>query len=247
MNKLGNKVAIVTGSARGVGSGIARRLAAEGARVVVNYLRDEKSAADVVTAIVAAGGNAVAVQADVADETQVHRLFERAQAEYGRLDILVNNAGILRYGPIEGLERATFLQLIDVNLWSMMAASREAARRFGSAGGRIINISSSVARQGLGYYAAYAASKAAVEAATRCLAVELAPRKILVNAIAPAAVDTDMIAEFGPEAKQMIIGITPLGRLGQPDDFGGVAAFLASDDSAWITGQVIPVNGGYVM
>ena len=247
MGKLDNKVAIVTGASRGIGAAIARRCAADGARVVVNYARNEKNAADLVSAIRTAGGQAIAIQADVSDDAQVQRLFEEAHREYGRLDILVNNAAILEVRPLEVLDRATFLRLVDVNVWSLFITSREAARRFGDGGGRIINFSSSGARQGMAAFAAYAATKAGVEAATRCLAAELGPRKVTVNAIAPAMVDTDMTAFVPGETRQVVAQMTPLGRIGQPSDFAGVVAFLASDDSAWITGQVIPVNGGYLM
>lgn len=247
MGKLENKVAVVTGASRGVGAAIARRLGAEGARVVVNYVKGEGPAADVVASIRAAGGTAIAVQADVGEEEQVKRLFDRTDKEFGRLDVLVNNAAILEVGAIDALDRATFLRLIDTNLWSVLVASREAQRRFGPEGGRIINLSSSGARQGLGFFAAYAATKAGVEAVTRCLAAELGPRKIRVNAIAPALVETDMVAWVPAEQKQGAAMITPLGRSGHPEDFPGVVAFLASEDSNWLTGQILPVNGGYLM
>jgi 3-oxoacyl-[acyl-carrier protein] reductase len=247
MGKLDSKVVVVTGGSRGIGAAIARRLGAEGAKVVVNYARDEGRATEVVAAIHAAGGKAVAVQADVADEEQVKRLFDRTDREYGPLDVLVNNAGIMEFGPIDALDRAMFLRLVDTHLWSVLVASREAQKRFGDRGGKIINISSSGARQALGYFAAYAATKAGVEAVTRCLAEELGPRGIRVNAIAPGGTETDMNAMIPPEAKAAAAQITPLRRFGRPEDFGGVAAFLASADADWITGQVIPVNGGYVV
>lgn len=247
MGRLENKVAVVTGASRGVGAAVAKRLAADGARVVVNYVRGEEAAVKVAGEIRAAGGQAILAQADVSDEAQVEQIFERTMQEYGKLDLLVNNAAILEFGPIHELDRAMFQRIVDVNLWSVLVASREAVRRFGEGGGNIINISSSGARTGLGYFAVYAAAKAGVEAATRCLAAELGPRKIRVNAVQPAGVETDMTAWVPPERKRDAVQITPLGRFGQPEDFGGVVAFLASDDAAWITGQVIAVNGGYMM
>jgi 3-oxoacyl-[acyl-carrier protein] reductase len=230
-----------------VGAAIAKRLAADGAKVVVNYARAEKRAAEVADAIRAAGGTAIPVHADVSDDAQVRQMFERTMRELGRLDILVNNAAILEEGPITELDRAAFQRLIDVNLWGVIGAAREAVRHFGEAGGRIINIGSCSARMGMANYVAYAATKGGIEAATRCLAAELAPRKILVNAVAAGGVNTDMTASAPEEGKRAFARMTPLGRMGEPDDFGGVVSFLASDDAAWITGQIIPVNGGFLM
>ncbi|GJG86725.1 beta-ketoacyl-ACP reductase [Gemmatimonadetes bacterium T265] len=218
-SSLAGKVAVVTGASRGIGAAIARRLAADGAKVVVNYRKSARAADRVVADITAAGGEAIAVQADVADRAQVARLFADAEAAYGRLDILVNNAGTAEPAPLDGMTDATMGAQFAVNLRGTVHATQEAARATrgtdaGGAGGRIVNISTIAAEQehtpaGLGIYGA---SKAAVEALTASLARALAR--------------------------------TPLGRLGRPEDVANAVAFLASDDAAFITGQSLAVSGG---
>jgi 3-oxoacyl-[acyl-carrier protein] reductase len=247
MSKLKDRVAVVTGASRGIGAAIARRLAADGAKVVVNYARDEKSAVSVSDAIRAAGGTAIPAHADVTDEAQVQAMLERTMKELGRLDILVNNAGIFEFKTLDVVDRATFLRMMDVNLWSVLLASREAARHFGESGGRIINISSTAARMGVSGVLLYSATKAGLEAVTRCLAAELGPKKICVNAVAPGLIETDMTAGFAEEVKRGVLLATPVGRMGTPEEVGHAVAFLASDEAACITGQVLPVNGGFLM
>jgi 3-oxoacyl-[acyl-carrier protein] reductase len=246
MNGLEGKVAIVTGASRGIGAGIARKLAAQGAKVVLNYTRNEEAAHQVAADIQRAGGEALVERADVADEAQVQQLFERTDARFGRLDILVNNAGILEPRPIDTVDRAHFQRILDVNLWGVVSASQQAARRLGQ-GGRIINITSTATRSPIPAFSVYAASKAGVEAFTRTLAAELGPRGITVNSVFAGMVETDMTA-FAPEAaRQAMVQVTPLRRVGRPEDIANVVAFLASESSHWVTGQSIGATGGLVM
>lgn len=246
MNGLEGKVAIVTGASRGIGAGIARKLAAQGAKVVLNYTRNEEAAHQVAADIERAGGEVLVERADVADEAQVKQLFERTDARFGRLDILVNNAGILEMRPLDTIDRAHFQRLLDVNLWGVVSASQQAARRLGQ-GGRIINITSASTRSPFPALSVYAASKGAVEAFTRTLAAELGPKGITVNAIFAGMVETDMTAFGSAEQKQAVAQITPLRRAGRPEDIANVVAFLASESSHWVTGQAIGATGGLVM
>jgi 3-oxoacyl-[acyl-carrier protein] reductase len=240
--RLGGKVALVTGASRGIGAAIARRLAADGARVVVNYSRSAGAAEEVVQA---AGGQATAVRADVSDPAQVKPLFDATLKAYGRLDILVNNAGVFETRPLEQVDAAHYQRLFDLNVRGLLLATVEAAKHFGPAGGRVINISSGVVRGALPNASVYSATKAAVEALTRGHAAELGPKQVTVNAVAPGTTDTEMLREGLPEeARQHMIRNTTLGRLGTPEDIADVVAFLASDDARWITGQFLDVNGG---
>ena len=240
--RLEGKVAIVTGGSRGIGAAISKYLAREGAAVVVNYHASEGAAADVVRAIEANGGRAVAVRADVADETQVRTLFDEARRAFGKVDVVVNNAGIAPLGPIDAVTVDEIDRLLALNVRGVLLGAREAARSFDGAGGRIVNVSSVVAAGGENM-AAYAATKAAVNAITRSLALELGSRGITVNAVAPGATDTEMFDNLRPNTEH-IVSRTALGRLGQPDDIASVVTFLASDDAAWVTGQVIGADGG---
>lgn len=247
MNGLEGKVAIVTGASRGIGAGIARRLAALGAKVVINYTHNEEAAHQVASDIQGDGGEVLVERADVADEEQVRQLFGRTDARFGRLDILVNNAGILEFRPIDTIDRAHFQRILDVNLWGVVSASQQAARRLGQ-GGRIINISSASTRSPFPALGVYAASKGGVEAFTRTLAAELGPRGITVNAIFAGMVETDMTAGAGStERKLAVAQATPLRRTGQPEDIADVVAFLSSEGGRWITGQSIGATGGLVM
>lgn len=245
MNKLANRVAIVTGASRGIGAAIARRLAADGAKVVVNYARTEQAALRVVTEIQAAGGEAVAVQADMADIEQIRALFAKALKAFGRLDILINNAGAFEMRPLEQIDEAHYTALFTVNVRAVLFATQEAVRHFGKDGGRVINLSSIAARLPMPGGSVSAASKSAVEALTRCHAAELGFRGITVNAIAPGATETDIRRWQPPELRDQIIRSTALGRVGTPEDIADVVAFLASDDARWITGKVIDADGGY--
>lgn len=246
MRRLEHKVAIVTGSSRGIGAAVARRLAAEGAKVVVNYAQNEQAAAAVASSIQAAGGEVLTVRANVSDESQMQALFATTLRCYGRLDILVNNAAAFASNPLESIERAQFQQLMDVNIWGLILGLRLAGRHMAT-GGRIINFSSIGAHKGFAGGGLYAATKAAVESLTRTAATELAPRDISVNALIVGQVATDMAAEVPLKMRQQIAAQTLIGKVGRPEDIGGAVAFLASDDARWVTGQTLGVNGGYLM
>lgn len=247
MGRLEQKVAIVTGSSRGIGAAVARRLAAEGARVVVNYAQSEQAAQEVVRAIEAAGGEAIACRADVSDEGQMQVLFETALRRFGRLDVLVNNAAALKWGPLAELDRAQFQQLVDVNIWGLIVGCRLAGLHLAD-GGHIINFSSVTVHKPQPWSGMYAATKAAVESLTRTAAIELAPRNITVNALLVGLVATDMVSEVPLKARQQIASQTLVGnKVGRPEDVTGSVVFLASDDARWVTGQTLGVNGGYLM
>lgn len=239
------KVAVVTGASRGIGRAVAERFARDGARVVVNYARSGDQAEQVVAGIRERGGEAIAVRADMGQPEQIAQLFEQTTERFGRLDVLVNNAGAYDAHRLERSDEAHYAALFDVNVRGVLLASREAARRFGETGGRIINISSGAARAAVPGGAVYAASKAAVEALTRCHAAELGPRGITVNAVAPGFTESDMLDVALPaEARDGMIALTALGRLGRPEDIADVVAFLTSDDARWITGETIGASGG---
>jgi 3-oxoacyl-[acyl-carrier protein] reductase len=224
-------------------------LAAEGAAVVVNYATSKDGAERVVAAIKAGGGKAIAVKADVAKKAEVKKLFAETEAAFGRIDVLVNNAGVYEFAPLEGITEQHFHKQFDTNVLGLLFASQEAARHIGSEGGSIINISSVVSTLARPNGSVYSATKAAVDAITKSLAAELGPRRIRVNAINPGLVETegthaigfaDADSEFRKDAEK----ITPLGRIGQPDDIASVAVFLASQDSAWVTGESLRAAGG---
>ena len=247
MSKLKDKVAIITGASKGIGASIARYLANEGAAVVVNYASSRSDAERVVADITAKGGRAIAVQANVAKQADVDRLFAEAKKAFGRLDILVNNAGIYEFAPLEEITEANFRKLFDVNVLGVLLASQAAVRSFDS-GGSIINISSTATSLTPPSAAVYTASKAAVEAVTRTLAKELGPRNIRVNTISPGGVETEGVHAaglMGSDFSKQLEAQTPLGaRIGQPQDIAPVAVFLASSDAAWITGETVRVAGG---
>jgi 3-oxoacyl-[acyl-carrier protein] reductase len=243
--RLSGKTALVTGASRGIGAAIARRLAADGAKVVVNYSRSAGPAEEVVGQIRKAGGEATLVRADVSNPEQIKPLFDAARKAYGRVDILVNNAGIFDLRPVEQADVAHYTKLFDVNVRGPLLATAEFVRQAGPDGGRVINISSGVVRGIFPSASVYSATKAALEALTRVHAAELGPRKITVNAVAPGTTETEMLREgMAEEMKQYMIKNTALGRLGTPEDIAAVVAFLASDDGRWITGQSIDANGG---
>ena len=244
----GSKVAIVTGSSRGIGAVIARRLAADGHAVVVNYAGRASDAATVVAAINDAGGTAFAIQADIANPADVARLFAGAEARFGGIDILVNNAGVMQSGlvPLAQTDDALFERLVSINLKGTFHTLRTAAARLRS-GGRIINFSSSVIGLALPGYSVYAATKAAVETLTHIFAKELRGRNITVNAVAPGPTATDLFLDGKtPEQIAQLSRVAPLERLGQPTDIAGLVSFLAGPDGAWINGQTIRSNGGAV-
>ena len=244
MSRLKDKVAVVTGASRGIGAAIAARLAADGAKVVVNYSRSEGPARQVVESIAKAGGEAVAVRADLSKVEEIPPLFEQTIRQFGRLDILVNNAAISERRPIDLADADYYARHFDLNVRGLLLATVEAVKHMKS-GGRIINITSGIVRARVPHSACYAGSKAAVEAMTRSHSAELGPRGITVNCVAPGITETDMFRGSVPEAAQkQLISQTALGRLGKPEDIADVVAFIASEDSRWITGEVIPVNGG---
>jgi 3-oxoacyl-[acyl-carrier protein] reductase len=246
MAKLSGKVALVTGASRGIGAGIALRLAQDGARVIVNYNKSKAAADEVVAKIVANGGAAAAIQADVSNAAHVERLFAEIDKSFGRIDILVNNAGILEKRSLSEVDGAHVARLFETNVTSVVQVTQAALKRFNSGGGRIVNLSSISARIGAPDRALYGASKAAVESLTRSYAAALGARNITVNAVAPGLIDTDMGAQNIPrDQRQDLVSNIILRRVGQVDDVVGIVAFLASDDSRWITGEVIVATGGY--
>ncbi|MEJ1967378.1 MAG: glucose 1-dehydrogenase [Rhizomicrobium sp.] len=248
MSKLKGKVAVVTGASKGIGAAIARSLAAEGAAVVVNYASARDGADKVVADIVAKGGKAVAVQGDVAKSADVKRLFAETRKAFGTADVVVNNAGVFAFFPLEDVTEAEFHRQFNINVLGSLLTAQEAARQFGPDGGSIINISSVVSTSPPPGSTVYSATKGAVDTLTRSLAFELAPRKIRVNTIAPGGVETEgshAVGMMGSDFEKRIVAGTPLGRIGQPDDIAKVAVFLASDDSAWLTGERIAASGGF--
>lgn len=247
MSKLQGKVAVVTGASKGIGAGIAKGFAAEGAAVVVNYASSREGADRVVADIVKAGGKAVAVQGDVAKSADVEKLFAEAKKAYGRVDVLVNNAGVYQFAPLEEVTAELFHRQFDINVLGLLQASREAVKYFGAEGGNIINISSVVSQLGLPGSSVYAATKGAVDTITQVLAKELAPRKIRVNSINPGGVETEgthTAGVIGSDFEKQMVAQTPLGRLGQPEDIASIAVFLASSDSGWLTGEKLIASGG---
>ena len=243
--KLSGKVALVTGSSRGIGRAIAERLSRDGAAVAVNYISNASGAEETAAEIKAAGGDAIALPADVSKLEDIQRLFDQTIEHYGRLDILINNAGIRISKNVADINEAEYDRLFAINVKGTFFACQQAARRF-SDGGRIINISSAVTRMMLPAYSIYAASKGAVDQITRVLAKELGGRHITVNAVAPGPVDTELFRDGkSDEQIQLMAQMAALGRVGEVQDIADAVAFLASDDARWITGQCIHVNGGF--
>lgn len=248
MNKLENKVAIITGASKGIGAAIAKHFAAAGAKVVVNYASSKEGADKVINAITQNGGAAIAVQADISDEAAVRRLFEETQKAFGRLDILVNNAVAQGYAPIEQISANAFHQSFGVNVLGPVLMIQAALKLFGDKGGNIINISSGASKYPLPNASLYSSTKAALDAFTIALSKELGARNVRINSILPGATETEGAASAGvtkgSDYEKMFIANTPLGRRGQPEDIAKAAVFLASDDAAWITGEQLSVSGG---
>lgn len=240
MSLLQGKVAIVTGSSRGIGRAIAERLGRDGANVIINYAGSEDKAKEVVQAIEAVGSKAFAIKADLSNPDDVRHLFDETEKQFGRLHILVNNAGTFVMKPAIDITLEEFDKVMSINVRGVFLTLQEAARRIQD-GGRIVNLASNVTVQSLANQSVYAASKAAVEQFTRVLAKELGTRQITVNAVAPGATETDMVPD---EARDVVPKMTPLGRLGQPEDIADVVGFVVSEEARWITGQIIGVNGG---
>ena len=244
MSSLSGKVAIVTGSSRGIGARIATRLAQAGAGVVVNYAGRRDAAEQVVQSIEAGGGRALAVQGDVSKPQDVRALFDAAVERFGRVHILVNNAGIILYKRLDQTTDEEFGRLFAVNVKGVFNALREASRRLED-GGRIINFSSSTTRLMLPTYASYCATKAAVEQLTRIFAKEVGQRGITVNVVSPGPTNTELFTEGKSEADiQRMAAMAALGRIGQPEDIANLVLFLASDEAGWISAQNIGANGG---
>ena len=248
MGKLKGKVAIVTGASKGIGAGIAKGLGAEGASVVVNYSSDKAGAERVVAEINGNGGKALAVQGDVSKSADMERIFAEAKRIYGKVDVLVNNAGVYKFEPLEAVTEDEFHREFNTNVLGPILAIRESVKHFGAGGGSVINVSSVVSEKGLPGALVYAATKSALDSVTRVLASELGPRNIRVNTIAPGGVNTEgtrSAGVVGGDFEKQIVSQTPLGRFGQPDDIARIAVFLASEDSAWLTGERITASGGF--
>ncbi|MGX8009382.1 SDR family NAD(P)-dependent oxidoreductase [Mesorhizobium sp. ORM8.1] len=246
MGELESKVAIVTGASKGIGAAIARQFAKAGAAVVVNYASSKDDADKVVGDILRDGGKAIAIQADVSKGADVKRLFAETKATFGIPAILVNNAGVYRFAPLEDVTEAEFHRQFDTNVLGILLTTQEAAKAFDGNGGSVINLSTISSANPVPNSVVYSASKSAVDTITKALANELAGRRIRVNAIAPGMTETEGLAMAGipGEAARTIGATLPMGRVGQPDDIARVAVFLASDQSAWLTGERITASGG---
>lgn len=246
--KLSGKVAIVTGASKGIGAAIAKKFGAEGASVVVNYSSSKSDGQKVAKEINSSGGEAVAVQANLSLAEEINRLFVQTKKAFGKVDILVNNAGIYEFLPLDKVTPEHFHKQFNLNVLGLLLASQAAARQFDGSGGSIINISSVVSTLAVAESAVYSGTKGAVDAITRSLASELGPRGIRVNAIRPGMVETEGTHSSGiaqSDLRKNVEAQTPLRRIGQPKDIAGIAVFLASDESSWITGETFVVSGGY--
>jgi 3-oxoacyl-[acyl-carrier protein] reductase len=245
--KLNGKVAVVTGGSKGIGAGIAKEFAAEGAAVIVNYASSKTDADKVVNEITKRGGKAVAVQGSVTKKDDVEKLFSAAEKAFGKLDILVNNAGVYEFVPLENVTEQQFHKMFDTNVLGMLLATQEGLKHFTAEGGSIINIGSLASSLTPPTAVVYNATKGAVDAITRTLAKELGPRKIRVNSINPGMVITEGAVAGGyteGDMRNMFESMTPLGRVGQTDDIAPAAVFFASDDSKWVTGETLLIAGG---
>ncbi len=244
MGKLDGKVAVVTGASKGIGASIAEHLAKDGASVVVNFASSKSGGEAVVKRITDAGGKAIAVGADVSKPEDIATLIAETTKAFGKIDILVNNAGIYDMQPLDAITPEHFHRIFDLNVLGLLLTTQAAVKEFNPAGGSIINISSVVGKAPMANGTVYGATKSAVDGITIGLARELGPRKIRVNSVSPGLVETEGTAGFIEDFRKMVEPMTPLGRVGQPNDIGTVASFFASDDSAWITGEVVAVSGG---
>ena len=245
--KLNGKVAVVTGASKGIGAGIAKEFAAEGAAVVVNYASSKADADKVVDEITKGGGKAVAVQGSVAKKAEVERLFAAAEKAFGKIDTLVNNAGVYEFMPLEQVTEQQFHRMFDTNVLGMLLVTQEGLKHFKADGGSIINIGSLASSLTPPTGAVYNATKGAVDAITRTLAKEFGPRKIRVNSINPGMVITEGAVAGGyteGDMRNMFESMTPLGRVGETHDIAPAAVFFASDDSKWITGETLLIAGG---
>jgi 3-oxoacyl-[acyl-carrier protein] reductase len=247
VGKLKGKIALVTGASKGIGAAIALSLAKEGAAVAVNYLSDREGAGRVVEKIKAAGGKSIAVQGSVTSWEEIDRFFNETEKQLGKVDVLVNNAGVFAYLPLQDVNEKEFHRQFDTNVLGLLLTSKRAAKQFGEkGGGSIINIGSVASTLTPPAASIYAATKNAVDAITRVLAKELGPRNIRVNSINPGVIDTEgaRAMESYEQVANAIKALTPLGRTGMPEDIGLIAAFLASDEARWLTGEIIFGSGG---
>lgn len=245
--KLEKKVAVVTGASKGIGAMIAKQLASEGASVVVNYSSSKEGADRVVSEIKRNGGKAVSIQANITNEEDIKRLFEETNNLFGKLDILVNNAGVYEFIALEEVTADKFHKQFNLNVLGLLLATKEAAKYFGESGGSVVNISSVASTKALPNCSVYSATKAAVDAITKCLGLELGPRGIRVNAVDPGVIETEGLLDAGileSDFRQKMEAQTPLGRIGKPQDIAPAVAFLASDDASWITGETLFITGG---
>ena len=247
MGKLTGKVAVVTGASKGIGAGIAKKLAAEGATVVVNYASSKQGADKVVGDIVAAGGKAVAVGGSVAKAAEVDQLFAETKKQFGKVDILVNNAGVYEFAPLEAITEESYDRIFGTNVKGVLLATKAAAALFPEGSGSVINIGSVVSEAAPVGSAVYSGTKGAVDTITRVFARELGPKGIRVNAVNPGLTHTEGTASAGineSDFEKQAVAATPLGRVGKPDDIADVVAFLASDDARWVTGALLQAAGG---
>lgn len=250
MTRFEDKVAVVTGASKGIGAGIAKRLAAEGAVVVVNYASSRDDGMRVVAEIEEAGGSAVAIGGSVSNDAQMKALFEEIRSLHGRVDILVNNAGIYKLAPIDELSADEFRRQFDINVLGLLQATRTALPLFPATGGSIVNIGSVTSAWAPPSSSIYTGTKGAVDSITKVLAKELAPRQIRVNSVNPGFVVTEgtrTAGIAGSDAEASLVASTPLGRSGQPEDIAAAVAFLASSEASWITGELLSVGGGIAM
>lgn len=243
-HKAGSKVVLVTGGSRGIGAGMVRRFAAEGFRVAIACRSGKQAADKVLGEITAAGGQGIVVTGDVAKPEDAKAMVAQVVTQFGTIDVLVNCAGIAEYRPFEATDPALFHATFDTNVYGTVAMIQAVLPHMPAPGGRIINFSSALATRPIPGASIYAASKAAVAALSHALAKEFGPRGITVNAIAPGVIETEMTAGILAERSASILAMTPLGRIGQPDDIAGIALFLASPDANWVTGRTIIADGG---
>lgn len=247
MAKLTGKVAVVTGASKGIGAGIAKKLAAEGATVVVNYASSREGAEKVVGEIVSGGGKAVAIGGSVANAADVSRLFTETKKQFGKVDVLVNNAGVYEFAPLEAITEESYERLFATNVKGVLLATKAAAALFPQGAGAVVNIGSVVSERAPEASAVYTATKGAVDAITRVLARELGPRGVRVNSVNPGFTHTEGTVTAGIQGSDFeknAISLTPLGRAGKPEDIADVVAFLASDDARWVTGALLQAGGG---
>lgn len=246
--KLSGKVALVTGGSRGIGAGIALRLAEEGASVAISYMKNKSKADEVVAKLIQLDVRAAAFKADASSGAESQKLVDAVVIELGRIDILINNAGVNEGQLLENISLEHYQRVFDVNVKGVIATTIAALKHIPE-GGRIINISSELSKYTVPGYSVYSATKAALDTLTRVWAQELGYRKITVNGVAPGATVSDMYEAAVPDeaARQELIDKTALGRIGQPDDIAAVVAFLASEDACWITGQTVFVDGGIIL